>query len=261
MPPLRPLLVIGTRPEAIKLAPVVRECLSRACEITPIVCLTGQHQDLVEPVIDYFDLRPDYRLDAMRTGQSLSALTARLLDGLEHVLEDNTPDCVVVQGDTTSVLAASLAAFHRRLPLVHVEAGLRTGDVQSPWPEEFNRRAASLAATLHCAPTPQAADNLLAAGIDPAAIHVTGNTVIDALLHTVDRERARAAFWRARHAAWHGRPMALITSHRRENHGRGLAAICRALIALAAQFRDVAFVWPVHPNPHVQQTVAVAGPA
>jgi UDP-N-acetylglucosamine 2-epimerase (non-hydrolysing) len=255
MLPLRPLLVIGTRPEAIKLAPVIAECRRRA-NVAPLVCLTGQHQELLEGVVDYFDLRPDYQLDAMRPGQGLAALTARLLDRLDDVLTGSDPDCVVVQGDTTSALAASLAAFYRQLPLVHVEAGLRTDSVQAPWPEEFNRRVASLAATLHCAPTPRAAANLLAAGVDPAKVHVTGNTVIDALLQTVDRERRRAAFWQARHRAWHGRQMVLITSHRRENLGEALAKICDAIAALAKRFPETAFVWPVHLNPQVQRAVA-----
>jgi UDP-N-acetylglucosamine 2-epimerase (non-hydrolysing) len=253
---MRPLLVIGTRPEAIKLAPVIVECRRRGSAIEPLVCITGQHRELLEPVVEYFGIRADYRLDAMRPGQSLAGLTARLIDGLDDVLARSSPDCIVAQGDTTSVLAAGLTAFYRRIPLVHVEAGLRSGSLDAPWPEEFNRRMAGLAATLHCAPTTRAAENLLAAGVDPDCVHVTGNTVVDALLHTVAREHSRAAFWQARHADWHGRRMVLVTSHRRENQGATLVGICRAIGTLAARFPEVAFVWPLHLNPHVQQIVA-----
>lgn len=246
---MRPLLVIGTRPEAIKLAPVWAECCRRSGAIEPLVCLTGQHDELVRPVLEYFELQVGDRLDAMRPGQSLAALTARLLEGLDAVVAHRRPDCLVAQGDTTSVLAAGMVAFYRRLPFVHVEAGLRSGNLQSPWPEEFNRRIATLAATLHCAPTARAAENLISEGIDPATIHVTGNTVIDALLMTLDRERKRDDIW------WQDRRLVLITSHRRENIGDGLAGICRAVNTLVSTFPDVAWVWPLHANPQVKQQV------
>lgn len=253
---MRPLLVIGTRPEAIKLAPLLAECRRRG-DIFARVCNTGQHRDLLAPVLEYFQVEADDCLDVMRPGQSLASLTARVLEGLDGILTRHRPDCVVAQGDTTSVLATSMAAFYHRIPLVHVEAGLRTGDLHAPFPEEFNRRVAGLTARLHCAPTPAAAENLLAAGADPATVHITGNTVIDALHETLARERGRADHWQAHHAAWQGRRMVLVTCHRRENQGQGLEEVCRAVDTLAQRFSDVAFVWPVHANPVVQGTVQI----
>ncbi len=256
MLPLRPCVVIGTRPEAIKLAPVLEECRRRGGAIEPLVCLTGQHRELLLPVIDYFGIRADFSLDVMRADQSLAALTARLLEGLDDVLQQCQPDCIVAQGDTTSVLAAGLAAFYRRLPLVHVEAGLRSGSLNAPWPEEFNRRVASIVATLHCAPTAGAANNLESAGIDADSIRITGNTVVDALQATLRREHGRSAFWEARHSIWKNQRMVLITCHRRENLGDALENICRAIAELAGRFPQVAFVWPVHLNPQVRLATA-----
>jgi UDP-N-acetylglucosamine 2-epimerase (non-hydrolysing) len=253
MIPLRPLIVIGTRPEAIKLAPVVQACRALAGKVAPLVCFTGQHDEMLAQVTDYFDIRPDFDLKLMSPGQSLAQLTARCLIALDDVLQKAKPDCVVAQGDTTSVLAASMAAFYRGIPFVHVEAGLRTGDLQAPWPEEYNRRVASVSTALHCAPTPKAAENLRREGIAPRSIRVTGNTVIDALLVTLDRERCRDEHWRAKHAWLDGQDMVLITAHRRENHGAGLESIFTSIAALARRFDNTFFVFPVHLNPLVQE--------
>ena len=252
---LRPLLIFGARPEAIKMAPVVQCCLRRAEEIEPIICVTGQHREMLDQVNDYFGIQPGVDLSVMQPDQSLAGLTARLLTGLDETVARYRPDCVVAQGDTTTVLAAALAAFYRRTPFVHVEAGLRTGDLHSPWPEELNRRVASLATTLHCAPTRRAADLLLAEGVPGERICVTGNTVIDALLWTLDRERAEGERWRRKHAALGQRRMVLITGHRRESFGDGFEQICRGIATLAERFADVEFVYPVHLNPNVRQPV------
>ena len=237
------------------MAPVVQSCLRRPEEIEPIVCATGQHREMLAQVTDYFDIRPDVDLAVMQPGQSLAGLTARLLTGLDETIVRYAPDCVVAQGDTTTVLAAALAAFYRRTPFVHVEAGLRTGDLQSPWPEELNRRAASLATSLHCAPTRRAADHLLAEGVLAERIRVTGNTVIDALLWTIDHERAGGDHWRRKHAALGERRMVLVTGHRRESFGAGFEEICRGIAALADRFADIEFLYPVHLNPNVREPV------
>ena len=255
MTKLRPLLVFGTRPEAIKMAPVVRECLQRRDELEAIVCLTGQHRDMLDQVVEYFGIEPDDDFQLMRPNQSLAEISARCLSAMDEAIERFQPDCVVAQGDTTTVMAASLAAFFRRTPFVHVEAGLRTGNLLSPWPEELNRRISSLTAGLHCAPTQRSADNLLAESIAPAKVHVTGNTVIDALRWTVQRERDNDAVWRSKYDFLGDRRLVLITGHRRENFGDGLKNICSAIAELAQQFADVAFVYPVHLNPNVKEPV------
>ncbi len=251
---LRPLLVFGTRPEAIKMAPVVKACRAQR-GMDPIVCSTGQHREMLQQVIDYFELSPDVTLDVMRPNQALAGLTARLLESLDHVLETHSPDCVVAQGDTTTVMAAAVTAFYRKLPLVHVEAGLRTGNLMAPWPEEFNRRVAGLTASLHCAPTENAARALLREGVLQEDVRVTGNTVIDALLDASQREREQNR-WGEKYAML--RPssrMVLITGHRRENFGAGFAGICQAISKLARQHPDVDFIYPVHLNPQVQGPV------
>ena len=252
---LRILLLFGTRPEAIKMAPVVHECRRRPEAIEPIVAAAGQHRELLEPVVEYFDLRPDRRLDVMRPGQSLAELTSTCVVAIDALLAELKPDCVVVQGDTTTVMAASLAAFYRSVPLAHVEAGLRTGNLRAPWPEELNRRIVSLSAALHFAPTKRAADALLAEGVPAASVHITGNTVIDALLWTIGRERGRAEHWQRKYAMLGSRRLVLITGHRRENFGAGLQAICEAIATLAERFPDVAFLYPVHLNPRVLEPV------
>ncbi|MBW3540038.1 MAG: UDP-N-acetylglucosamine 2-epimerase (non-hydrolyzing) [Planctomycetes bacterium] len=255
MPRLRPLLIFGTRPEAIKMAPVIRECLRRSEAIEPVVCVTGQHREMLAQVTDYFGIAADEHLDVMAADQTLAGLTARCIERIDAAIARRRPGCVVAQGDTTTVMAASLAAFYRRLPFVHVEAGLRTGNLQSPWPEELNRRIAGLCATLHCAPTERARQNLLAEGTAAEDVCVTGNTVIDALLWTAGRERERGSKWRDRYACLGDRPLVLITGHRRENFGEGFRNICRAIAALADRFRETEFLYPVHLNPNVQRPV------
>ncbi|MHC4403806.1 MAG: non-hydrolyzing UDP-N-acetylglucosamine 2-epimerase [Planctomycetota bacterium] len=256
MSKLRPLLIFGTRPEAIKMAPLVQACRDRCEQVEATVCLTGQHGDLLAQVVNYFGIEAHVRLDVMTPDQPLARLTARCLSALDEVLASRDCDCLVAQGDTTTVLAASLAAFYHRKPLVHVEAGLRTGNLQAPWPEELNRRIADLAAALHCAPTPRAAKALVDEGARAETVHVTGNTVIDALLQTIRRERAHPKQWERKYPMLAGRPMVLVTAHRRESFGRGLESICRAIRALAERFAEHAFVYPVHLNPNVQEPVA-----
>ena len=253
--------MFGTRPEAIKMAPLVLAAAGRIDLARPTICITGQHREMLSPVLEYFGIVPDADLALMTSGQSLAELTARCLQGVAGEIARVQPDCVVVQGDTTTAMAAALAAFYAKVPVVHVEAGLRTGDLQAPWPEELNRRIATLAATVHCAPTERARQALLDEGVSPARIHVTGNTVVDSLLWTVARERQAAATWQARHAYLGEQPLVLITGHRRENFGPGLADLCAALARLAARFPDVQFVYPVHLNPQVHGPVhqALAG--
>jgi len=262
---LRPLLLYGTRPEAVKMAPVIRECRRRPEALQPIVCAVGQHRELLEPVSDYFELRPDRRLELMRPGQTLAELTSACLGAIDALLAELRPDCVVVQGDTTTVMAASLAAFYRGVALAHVEAGLRTGDLRAPWPEELNRRIVSLSAAVHFAPTRRAADALLAEGVPASRVHVTGNTVVDALLWTLEREVGRGEQWERKYAMLGcqsqgagERRLVLITGHRRENFGAGLQAVCAAIAALAERFPDVEFIYPVHLNPNVLGPVRAA---
>ena len=252
---LRVLLTFGTRPEAVKMAPVVRECRRRSDRIETVVCTTGQHREMLDQVTDHFGISVDLDLELMLPDQSLAEITSQCLQGLDAALARYRPGCLIAQGDTTTVMAAALACFYRQIPFVHVEAGLRTGNLQAPWPEEFNRRAASMLATLHCAPTRRAADNLLAEGLPPASVHVTGNTVIDALLWTLSDRRGQTAPWPAKYAWLGRRRMVLVTGHRRENFGQGMRQICLAVATLADRFPDVEFVYPVHPNPHVRRPV------
>jgi UDP-N-acetylglucosamine 2-epimerase (non-hydrolysing) len=251
----RLLVLFGTRPEAIKMAPIIRECRGRTHVPRPVVCAVGQHRELLEPVIDYFDLRPDRRVEVLRRGQTLAELTGAALLAIDALLVEVAPDCVLVQGDTTTAMAASLAAFYRAVPVAHVEAGLRTGDLWAPWPEELNRRIVSLSAALHFAPTARAAEALLTEGAPAAAVHVTGNTVIDALLWTVDREQQRRGLWERKYDMLGSRRMVLVTGHRRESFGPGLEAVCTAIGELARRFEDVEFVYPVHLNPSVSGPV------
>lgn len=251
----RALIVVGTRPEAIKLAPVIFACHQHSAEIDTVVCSTGQHREMLEQIFQYFDLKPDIDLGIMRPNQTLAEVTSRCLTAMDGALEQVRPDCLVVQGDTTSVLAASLAGFYRRIPVVHVEAGLRTGNLLAPWPEEMNRRVTSIVTGLHCAPTSGAADALKREGVDERSIHVTGNTVIDALLRTLQRERNNNAHWEATYPALADKTLVLITGHRRENFGEGFENICRAIGELSRRFPDACFVYPVHLNPNVQEPV------
>lgn len=237
------------------MAPIVQLCRRRADEIETIVCTTGQHRQMLDQVTNYFGIQVDRDLNLMAPNQTLADVTARCLTGLDAVLAEVQPDCLVAQGDTTTVMAASLAAFYRRVPLVHVEAGLRTGDLNAPWPEELNRRIASLVTALHCAPTMRASENLLREGTPSQNIHVTGNTVIDALLWAVARERKNDRPWREKYAFLSDRRMVLITGHRRENFGDGMEQMCNAILTCAKQFPDVEFLYPVHLNPNVREPV------
>lgn len=250
-------MIFGTRPEAIKMAPVVAE-LRKSDRLQVKVCVTAQHRQMLDQVLNLFDIVPDYDLDVMRPNQTLDQLTARVLVGVGEVLDADRPDIVLVHGDTTTTLAASLAAFYRKITLGHVEAGLRSGSLYSPWPEEMNRRVATLATSYHFAPTAKSRENLLAEGIAAEFVHVTGNTVIDALLATREnlasqtekREDmlARFPFLRS------GRRTVLVTGHRRENFGAGFESICAALARIVHE-HDVQIVYPVHPNPNVRQPV------
>ncbi len=252
--PVRPLIVLGTRPEAVKLSPVILECQKRA-GIAPIVCSTGQHREMLAQVLGYFGIEPEIDLGLMKPGQTLAGLTASCMTAVDHVISEQQPDCVVVQGDTTTVMVAAMAAFYHQLPVVHVEAGLRTGDLLAPWPEEFNRRVAGIVTDLHCAPTQRAADALLAESVDPAHVRVTGNTVIDALLFTVEKERQDDSRWREKYPMATGDSVVLITGHRRENFGGGLQQTCGAIADLARLHSDTEFIYPVHLNPNVKGPV------
>ncbi len=252
------MFVIGTRPEAIKLSPVVLACARCDGIARTTVCTTGQHREMLSPVMEYFGVAAEVDLALMQPNQTLADLTARALRGVRGALVDLRPDCVVVQGDTTTAMAAALAAFYEQVPLVHVEAGLRTGNLLAPWPEELNRRIVTLAAGLHCAPTQRAANALTAEGVSPARIHLTGNTVVDALMWTLARERQNDAHWRQKHVELGDAPLVLITGHRRENFGGGLERLCQALLQLSTQFPATQFLYPVHLNPNVQGPVRAA---
>lgn len=250
------LAIFGTRPEAIKMAPVIRE-LSRSDLLRVRVCVSAQHRQMLDQVLDLFAIRPDHDLDLMKPGQTLDQVTAGVLTGIGRVLDEDRPDLVLVHGDTTTTLAASLASFYRRLPLGHVEAGLRSGNILAPFPEEMNRRVTTLATRFHFAPTPTSKQNLLAEGVEDAHIHVTGNTVIDALIETVARTRTaeRQAEFAARFAFLDpARPIVLVTGHRRENFGAGFENICAALADIVRD-HAVQIVYPVHPNPNVREPV------
>jgi UDP-N-acetylglucosamine 2-epimerase (non-hydrolysing) len=241
------------------MAPLIKASQSHS-DVAPIVCFTGQHKEMVEPVASYFGLKPDLDLEVMSPGQTLAALTAKLIERLDRAIVDTAPSCVVAQGDTTSTFAGALAAFYRRVPFVHVEAGLRTKSIWSPWPEEFNRRAASLITTLHAPPTEVAADALRSEGVPENAIKVTGNTVIDALLEAVSRERANDDVYVRKYPQLQDRELILTTSHRRENHGAGLDEILKALRQLALDRPKTVVVFPVHLHPQVRaQTHQVLG--
>ncbi len=239
------------------MAPLVIE-LERAAGIETRVCVTAQHRTMLDHVLELFDIRPDYDLDVMRVDQDLTHVTNAVLTSVGHVIDEFEPGRVLVQGDTTTTFAASLAAFYRGVPVGHVEAGLRTGDLQAPWPEEMNRRLTSIIADLHFAPTEKARDNLEREGVEGARIHVTGNTVIDALFHVRERIRGDEALGRELAARFpfpeEGRRLVLVTGHRRENFGDGLEGICEAIRRLAGR-GDVTIVYPVHPNPNVRGPV------
>ena len=252
---------IGTRPEAIKMAPVIR-ALQQAEGLEPIVVSTGQHREMLQQVIDLFELPVHHTLDVMVPDQTLAGLSSRLLAAIDDVLQREVPDYVLVQGDTTTVLMAALAAFYRKIPLGHVEAGLRTGNMQSPFPEEANRRLVTPLADLHFCPTETSKANLLAEGVSEDRIYITGNTVIDALLMEVERQRKASVIAEVDAlldpvlgSGWREHPSVLITGHRRENFGDGFDQICDAIRMLAQHFSDHQFVYPVHLNPRVKGPV------
>ena len=257
--PLKTLSVFGTRPEAIKMAPLVIQ-LANDAHFNSRVCVTAQHREMLDQVLDLFELVPDYDLNLMKAGQNLADVTTAIIQGLQAVLDDFTPDIILVHGDTATTFAASLAAYHRKIPIAHIEAGLRTNDLYSPWPEEGNRRLTGSLATIHFAPTHTSRQNLLNEGVAPERIHVTGNTVIDALLSTVEKlgppsSPLRIALDRQFAFLPEGQRMVLVTGHRRENFGDGFERICQALANSARCFPEVAFVYPVHLNPNVQTPV------
>ena len=262
----RLLFVLGTRPEGIKLAPLILECQRQTDVFTIEICITGQHQQMLQQVLTLFNLLPDYDLALMQQGQDLFDLTARILLQMRDVLKKSQPDLVLVHGDTATSTAAALAAFYQKIPVAHVEAGLRTYNLYSPWPEEANRQLTSRLATYHFAPTHHARKNLESENIQTDQILVTGNTVIDALHLVVKRfetdvQLEDSAASSIREAGYSmsrvkdGKRLVLITGHRRESFGQGIVNICQAIRTLADKFEDVDFVYPVHLNPQVQQPV------
>lgn len=254
---MRVLSVFGTRPEAIKMAPVVN-ALAQADGIDSRVCVTAQHREMLDQVLGLFDIRPDYDLDLMKPGQDLTDITANVLHGLKPILFSFRPDLVLVHGDTTTTLAATLAAYYQRIPVGHVEAGLRTGNILSPWPEEVNRKVAGSIAALHFAPTERSRANLVAENVAAASVHVTGNTVIDALQQAVaiiDSDPALERDLADRFALDPDKRILLVTGHRRESFGGGFNRICAALSRLATR-NDVEIVYPVHLNPNVMGPVS-----
>lgn len=254
----RVLVVFGTRPEAIKMAPVV-EALQRENQFETKVCVTAQHREMLDQVLALFRIVPDFDLDLMRAGQDLTDVTTGVLAGLRGIMRQWTPDLVLVHGDTTTTFTASLAAFYGKIPVGHVEAGLRTGNIYAPWPEEMNRRLTSSIATLHFAPTQRARQNLLAEGVADSMIHVTGNTVIDALLGIVGRIKSDPAMNLTLERQFsyldRARKLILVTGHRRENFGEGFENICQALRELTERYPDLEIVYPVHLNPNVREPV------
>lgn len=260
------LLVFGTRPEAIKMAPLVKKFQQYSNDFKTIVCVTGQHREMLDQVLQIFDIHPDYDLNIMKQGQDLYDVTARVLVGLRDVLQEVKPDVVLVHGDTTTSMAAALAAFYQQIPVGHVEAGLRTHNIYSPWPEEINRQLTGRIATYHFAPTPLSRENLLQEGVDETHISVTGNTVIDALYWVVDKIKGDEDLAQSLREELHqrgydvnrlsqGKKLVLITGHRRENFGEGFIQICRAIKHLVENYPDVDFVYPMHLNPNVRKPI------
>ncbi|WP_081778065.1 non-hydrolyzing UDP-N-acetylglucosamine 2-epimerase [Legionella lansingensis] len=252
------LCVFGTRPEAIKMAPLIKQ-LEINQNICSKVCVTGQHQQMLQSVLDQFEIVPDFNLQVMTTNQDLSDLTAKILLRLAEVFKQYKPNLVLVHGDTTTTLAASLSAYYHHIPVAHVEAGLRTGDLNSPWPEEANRKLVSALAVAHFAPTERSRSNLIQEGIASETIHVVGNTVIDALQEMVAKIESQPKFAYELKQKFpflrDERKLLLVTGHRRENFGKGFERICQALAKIARLFPEVDVVYPVHLNPRVQQPV------
>ncbi|WP_444922765.1 non-hydrolyzing UDP-N-acetylglucosamine 2-epimerase [Microbulbifer sp. DLAB2-AF] len=252
------LIIFGTRPEAIKMAPLVRE-FSKNKGIECKVCVTAQHRLMLDQVLDVFEIRPDWDLDIMKHGQDLTDITGGILLGLRSILKEWKPDVVMVHGDTTTTLAASLACYYEKIPVGHVEAGLRTGNIYSPWPEEMNRRLTGAIATLHFAPTLKAKENLLSEGVADKAIKITGNTVVDALYEAISIIKSNPEieneFLKKFSFIDANKKIILVTGHRRENFGLGFENICSALKEIAASNPDILIVYPVHLNPNVQEPV------
>ena len=252
------MLVFGTRPEAIKMCPLVKEFQKYPDEFETLVCVTGQHREMLDQVLQIFGVKPDFDLNVMKQGQDLYDVTSRVLVGMRDVLDEAKPDVVLVHGDTTTSMAAAMAAFYRQIPVGHVEAGLRTHNIYSPWPEEMNRQITGRIATFDFAPTPLSRQNLLDEGVDPEKITVTGNTVIDALHWVVENvmEKGYVPHDPSVAALPRGdRRLVLITGHRRENFGEGFIHICSAIRDLARKYPDVDFVYPMHLNPNVRKAV------
>ena len=260
------MLTFGTRPEAIKMAPLVREFQKYPEKFKTTVCVTGQHRQMLDQVLDIFGIIPDYDLNIMRSGQDLYDVTARVLTGMRDILTGNAPDMVLVHGDTTTSTAAALAAFYSQIPVGHIEAGLRTHNIYSPWPEEMNRQLTGRIASWHFSPTPLSRENLLRENIPGERILVTGNTVIDALYMVVERintdHNLRKSLEKGLLQAGYdtsrleeGRRLVLITGHRRENFGTGFINICEAIKELTRRFPEVDFVYPMHLNPNVRQPI------
>ena len=253
------LSVFGTRPEAIKMAPIVLELKKYPELFDSRVCVTGQHRQMLDQVLCLFDIKPEYDLNIMGKNQSLTDVTSKVLQGLEPVLEEFRPDIVLVHGDTTTTLAASLAAYYQKIDVGHIEAGLRTGDIYSPWPEEMNRHLTSTITRYHFAPTAQSRQNLLNEGVNDNQILITGNTVIDALLSVVDKFRTDATLRQDMVERFNfldpTKRIILVTGHRRESFGEGFESICNALKIIVESHQDVQIVYPVHLNPKVQEPV------
>ena len=260
------MLVFGTRPEAIKMAPLVKEFQKNPTDFETIVCVTGQHREMLDQVLDIFDIEPDYDLNIMKQGQDLYDVTSRVLTGMRDVLMEARPDVVLVHGDTTTSTAAALAAFYQQIPVGHVEAGLRTHNIYSPWPEEMNRQITGRIAAYDFAPTPLSRKNLLQENIPDERITVTGNTVIDALHIVVDRIKGGASLSRSLEKKLsdagydidrlsNGKKLVLITGHRRENFGDGFINMCTAIKDLTAKYPNADFVYPMHLNPNVRKPI------
>ena len=262
----RVMLVFGTRPEAIKMAPLVKEFQKYQKEFQTIVCVTGQHREMLDQVLRIFDIIPDYDLDIMKQGQDLYDVTTRVLNGMRDVLKEVQPDIVLVHGDTTTSTASALAAFYQQIPVGHVEAGLRTHNIYSPWPEEMNRLITGRIASYHFSPTQLSRQNLLDEGIKDSAITVTGNTVIDALYMVVDKIKGSRELNKELKGILissgydidrllDGKKLVLITGHRRENFGDGFISMCQAIKTLTLQYPEVDFVYPMHLNPNVRKPI------
>ena len=260
------MLVFGTRPEAIKMAPLVKEFQKQPKRVETVVCVTGQHREMLDQVLKIFDIKPDYDLNIMKRGQDLYDVTARVLTGMREVLKEIKPDIVLVHGDTTTSTAAALAAFYQQIPVGHVEAGLRTHNIYSPWPEEMNRLLTGRLATYHFSPTPLSRNNLIKESINDRNIIVTGNTVIDALYWVVDKIKNNKELDNELESVLskagydvnrldNGKKLVLITGHRRENFGDGFINMCTAIKDLTIKHPNVDFVYPMHLNPNVRKPI------